>query len=288
MWYHNQTYQVASGDGGKLKRVWYIMDEVGSAIAHDSCEPNFRCAPFLYLFKGIAYSVIWPVADIQEGEIITRNFVQQLSSAESDLQMEARRLVLASYNPFNVPESFVSAFHSLTLNKQMKEIPHLKFSSPHAMKSESQHPSSKSLYSDFLSEEASAFLKETLGLKISDDPDNAEVIFVSSVTSEIIDSLDGGKWINHFNEENQFVEKTLLLQLVRNKFSNAKWFPTTYNLQSELAELIAEHYVGEYGHYWMVKASNSYRLNLKPVVTSDLTRITRMAEAGETVASRCK
>ena len=55
--------------------VWYLMDEVGSAISHSE-DPNFRCVPFLYgdAIKNASFSVIWPVKDVHQSQVVTRNF----------------------------------------------------------------------------------------------------------------------------------------------------------------------------------------------------------------------
>lgn len=46
--------------------VWYVMDEFGSQVQH-SDQPSCGMAPFFYVQGQLAYSVLWPLQDLQEG-----------------------------------------------------------------------------------------------------------------------------------------------------------------------------------------------------------------------------
>jgi len=46
--------------------LWYIMDEFGSRIQH-SDSPNVCLVPFCYTPTQTAFTVMWPVTDIDEG-----------------------------------------------------------------------------------------------------------------------------------------------------------------------------------------------------------------------------
>lgn len=46
--------------------VWYILDEFGSQVQH-SDRPSCSMAPFYYVQGGLAYSVLWPLQNLQEG-----------------------------------------------------------------------------------------------------------------------------------------------------------------------------------------------------------------------------
>ena len=66
-----------------------MTDEVGSAVVHSS-EPNCVMLPFIFS-RGhagtIPYSVLFPIKDIAQGEIITRDFVPK--DLEEKLQRQA-------------------------------------------------------------------------------------------------------------------------------------------------------------------------------------------------------
>jgi len=60
--------------------VWYVMDEFGSRIQH-SDMPSFKMAPLMYAPQGTAYSIIWPVKDLdQGGRFICAHCIGQLFS----------------------------------------------------------------------------------------------------------------------------------------------------------------------------------------------------------------
>jgi len=48
--------------------LWYVMDEFGSRIQH-SDNPNIRLVPFCYVPTKAAFTVMWPVTDIEDGGI---------------------------------------------------------------------------------------------------------------------------------------------------------------------------------------------------------------------------
>uniref|UniRef100_A0A9W3GCW1 Tubulin--tyrosine ligase-like protein 12 n=1 Tax=Camelus bactrianus TaxID=9837 RepID=A0A9W3GCW1_CAMBA len=73
MWKFNQTYQLAHGTAEEKVPVWYIMDEFGSRIQHAD-EPSFATAPFFYMPQQVAYTLLWPLRDLDTGEEVTRDF----------------------------------------------------------------------------------------------------------------------------------------------------------------------------------------------------------------------
>lgn len=46
--------------------VWYVMDEFGSRIQH-SDVPSFAAAPFFYAPQQVAYTLLWPLRDLDTG-----------------------------------------------------------------------------------------------------------------------------------------------------------------------------------------------------------------------------
>lgn len=46
--------------------VWYIMDEFGSRIQHADV-PSFATAPFFYMPQRVAYTLLWPLRDLDTG-----------------------------------------------------------------------------------------------------------------------------------------------------------------------------------------------------------------------------
>jgi tubulin--tyrosine ligase-like protein 12 len=81
MWAYAGTYRIVTEDQMDEENVWYINDEVGSAIRH-SDSPNFAIHPFIYAPSNkledphtITYSIAWPISDISEGETIFKDYL---------------------------------------------------------------------------------------------------------------------------------------------------------------------------------------------------------------------
>lgn len=55
--------------------LWYVMDELGSGIVHGD-EPNCRIIPFIYAAEQVTYSLLFPIRDINEGDRVTRDYVE--------------------------------------------------------------------------------------------------------------------------------------------------------------------------------------------------------------------
>ncbi|XP_032444923.1 tubulin--tyrosine ligase-like protein 12 isoform X6 [Xiphophorus hellerii] len=53
--------------------VWYIMDEFGSQVQHLD-HPSCCMAPFFYMQGQLAYTLLWPLQDLQEGDEVTRDY----------------------------------------------------------------------------------------------------------------------------------------------------------------------------------------------------------------------
>lgn len=57
--------------------VWYIMDEFGSRVQHSS-QPTCCMAPLFYTPQQIAYSVLWPLQDLENGGMHTKKCATEL------------------------------------------------------------------------------------------------------------------------------------------------------------------------------------------------------------------
>uniref|UniRef100_A0AAY5EY44 Tubulin--tyrosine ligase-like protein 12 SET-like domain-containing protein n=1 Tax=Electrophorus electricus TaxID=8005 RepID=A0AAY5EY44_ELEEL len=73
MWKFNQTYQLSQGSAEEKVPVWYIMDEFGSQVLHSS-RPSCCMAPLFYAPQQIAYTVLWPLQDLEHGDEVTRDY----------------------------------------------------------------------------------------------------------------------------------------------------------------------------------------------------------------------
>ncbi|VAH87061.1 unnamed protein product [Triticum turgidum subsp. durum] len=102
MWLYLMTYRLADEEKFDETPIWYVMDELGSAMRH-SDDANFRISPFLFMPEGklasaISYTILWPICDVHTGEECTRDF---LFGIGEDKQRSAR---LTAW--FHTPEKY--------------------------------------------------------------------------------------------------------------------------------------------------------------------------------------
>lgn len=84
IWMYNGAYRLAAE--GKLdeQSIWYVTDEVGTSLCH-SDQPNCKLLPFIYSPQNkleddttITYSILWPVQDLAENSILSRDFLYNI------------------------------------------------------------------------------------------------------------------------------------------------------------------------------------------------------------------
>ncbi|XP_073172967.1 tubulin--tyrosine ligase-like protein 12 isoform X2 [Lepidochelys kempii] len=122
MWKYNQTYQLSQGTAEEKVPVWYIMDEFGSRIQH-SDEPTFATAPLFYIPQQIAYTVLWPLRDLETGEEVTRDY------AYGETDRLIRKCMLLPWAPtevldvnYSTPEPSEDHYQAI-LNKNKEKLP---------------------------------------------------------------------------------------------------------------------------------------------------------------------
>ncbi|OQS03208.1 ubulin-tyrosine ligase [Thraustotheca clavata] len=74
VWKFANSYRLGHLPAEEAGTIWYIMDEFGSAIEHED-EPNFCMAPFYYVSGQCAFSIMWPIQDIENGDFVSRSYV---------------------------------------------------------------------------------------------------------------------------------------------------------------------------------------------------------------------
>ena len=84
-WKYAQTYSVGSAETIEDRMpVWYILDEFGSRIQHRDQDWSFRMVPFIYMPEGCAYSLLFPVQDLDHGEEVTRDYLEGPEAQDLD------------------------------------------------------------------------------------------------------------------------------------------------------------------------------------------------------------
>lgn len=287
MWFYNQTYEAFFPQSGIKKRLWYIMDEFGSAITHSN-EPNMRCVPFANTITGVFYSILWPVNDVNQEELCTRDFYPPLSPTEMSIQIEARMLGCSGELPGHCPFQFYLEEQNALLHINTPEGIVVTISSlsdaTASLTPTNMSGKVKKLYTDVLSGYCMDVL-ENIGCEVVTSAHEADTLWLSSLSS--ICNIKTNQKINRLVGEQYLLSPSLLSQQVIKCYGKVPWFPITFSLRYELALVCADHYQNV-GRYWIIKSAEQVKTSFEPVVTSNLQRVIRLAEPMALVASHCK
>ncbi|XP_063073620.1 tubulin--tyrosine ligase-like protein 12 [Engraulis encrasicolus] len=280
MWKYNQTYHLSQGSAEEKVPVWYIMDEFGSRVQHSN-QPSCCLAPFFYAPMQLAFSILWPRRDLENGEEVTRDYaygetnelvrqcrllpwipsdLEGVSSSTSEppnayfetiLRGNKESLPMA-IEPYSVPEGKVLRVYS-----EMKQVrDHL------------NHPRFQQVESE----------------------EEADVLWMYQHIRDYrkLSEERPQVMLNQFPCEVVVTTKDCLAAVSRrrgqeetNGTLSSPWIPMTFNLQTELPQFI-KHYQqtqqrGEDNH-WICKPWNLAR-GLDTHITSNINYIIRQRES---------
>ncbi|KAK3040364.1 hypothetical protein RJ639_026769, partial [Escallonia herrerae] len=285
MWSSLMTYRLADEEKIDETSVWYVMDELGSALRH-SDEPNFRVSPFLYMPDGklasaVSFSILWPTKTIQRGDECTRDFLFGIGEEKQ----RAARLTAWFHTPRGYfineyekywqkmePTSFVSAtMKSLTTSSLLRIDRGV-----------------LRVYTDIPSVEELLTRPE---FSITTDPKGADIIWTCMQVDEemrISAGLSDQQYINQFPFEACLVMKHHLAETVQKAHGSPEWFQPTYNLETNLTQVIGDYYVRErdgLDNLWILKPWNMAR-TIDTTVTGNLSAIIRLMETGPKICQK--
>ncbi|XP_034834080.1 tubulin--tyrosine ligase-like protein 12 [Maniola hyperantus] len=291
VWKYANTYAVESEQLSVEDRVpvWYVMDELGSGITH-SDSPNFRMVPFIHVPEQLTYTLLFPIENVDEGDIVTRNFVEGQYS--DPLQREAMLIPWRYYEHFD--ESFsqeepdVNYFLSGHIVETLPELELLT----------DRKPLSKlKVYSAY--EYINQYLT-TPEFEIVDNENDADILwFVNHFkTYKELSINSPQKFINQFPFEYVITIKDLLAIVARrvpetniemNELETLPvWLPTTFNMKTELPKLVAYYMQRKtqgLDNHWICKPYNLAR-GLDTYITDTLDFLCRLPLSGPKIAQK--
>ncbi|XP_036617053.1 tubulin--tyrosine ligase-like protein 12 [Trichosurus vulpecula] len=282
MWKYNQTYQLSQGTAEEKVPVWYIMDEFGSRIQH-SDEPSFATAPLFYMPQQIAYTVLWPLRDLETGEEVTRDF------AYGEMDQLIRKCVLLPWVPADVldissstPEP--SEEHYQAILEENKEKLPIGISPPTYPKSHVFR-----VYTDL--QQVLSNLKHPR-FQFTAAEAEADILYNFSHFKDYRKFSEERPHVmlNQFPCENLLTVKDCLASISRRAGGpeGPQWLPRTFNLRTELPQFISyfqqRERRGEDNH-WICKPWNLAR-SLDTHVTNSLHNIIRLRESAPKVVSK--
>uniref|UniRef100_UPI0037E7CEFF tubulin--tyrosine ligase-like protein 12 n=1 Tax=Semicossyphus pulcher TaxID=241346 RepID=UPI0037E7CEFF len=282
MWKYNQTYHLSQGSAEEKVPVWYVMDEFGSQVQH-SDQPTCGLAPFFYIQGQMAYSVLWPLQDLQEGDEVTRDYTYGETNAL------VRRCRLFPWIPADLggvssattepPDSYYETIlqenrEQLPVEIKAHDVPEDKilkvYSEMSQVTNNLTHPR----------------------FQLTEDKEEADIIWSYSHIKDYrkLSEERPHVMLNQFPCESVVTVKDCLAAVARRLKGGPApdWLPETFNLQTELAPFI-KHYQqrqerGEDNH-WICKPWNLAR-GLDTHITNNLDYIIRLRESAPKVV--CK
>ncbi|KAG5830699.1 hypothetical protein ANANG_G00313400 [Anguilla anguilla] len=275
MWKYNQTYQLSQGSAEEKVPVWYIMDEFGSQVQHSDL-PTCCMAPFFYAPQQMAYSVLWPLQDLDAGEEVTRDY------AYGERDPLVRKCRLLPWKPADMHEmsSFTpepSDQYYETISQENKEI----------LPSEIQpqvYPKDKvfKVYTEM--QQVLSHLKHP-SFEFTDSEEEADILWLYSHIRDYrkLSEERPHVLLNQFPCETVVTVKDCLASVARRTGGGhaADWLPRTFNLQTELPQLISHYQQNQErgsDNHWICKPWNLAR-GLDTHITDNLNYIIRQRES---------
>ncbi|KAK9525270.1 hypothetical protein VZT92_015997 [Zoarces viviparus] len=275
MWKYNQTYELSQGSPEDKVPVWYIMDEFGSRVQH-SDRPSCSMAPFFYVQGGLAYSVLWPLQDLQGGDEVTRDYTY----GETDPLV--RRCRLLPWIPADLEG--VSSVTTEPPDSYYKSI---------ALENKEQLPVEIQPYTvpeDQILKVYSNMSQVTNNLthprfQLTEEEEEADVVWSYNHIKDYrkLSEERPHVMLNQFPCESIVTVKDCMAAVARRAKGGSQpdWLPETFNLQSELPKFIKRYQQrqqrGEDNH-WICKPWNLAR-GLDTHITNNLDYIIRQRES---------
>ncbi|KAK4713757.1 hypothetical protein R3W88_019664 [Solanum pinnatisectum] len=285
MWLYLMTYRLADEEKIDETSVWYVMDELGSALRH-SDKPNFRVSPFLYMPEGnlasaVSYSILWPIDDVREGDECTRDYLFGIGEEKQ----RSARLTAWFHTPKNY---FIKEYE-----KYKNTLQSIKIASPvqgSSITSSLCRGDGRALrvYADIPQVEEYLTRPEFV---ITTEPKDADIIWTSMQIDEETKKATGindEQYINQFPFEACLVMKHHLAETIQKAHGLVKWLQPTYNLETQLSQLIGDFCVRErekLDNLWILKPWNMAR-TIDTTINSNLSAIIRLMETGPKICQK--
>ncbi|XP_027339561.1 tubulin--tyrosine ligase-like protein 12 [Abrus precatorius] len=284
MWQYLMTYRLADEEKLDETSVWYVMDELGSALRH-SDKPNFRVAPFLFMPEGnlasaVSFSILWPTQNVQKDDECTRDFLLGIGE---DKQRSAR-LTAWFHTPHNY---FIQAYEKHNQKLQSTSLlPPTIQSSGRSICQPDRCP--LRVYTDIPHVEEYLTHPE---FAITKEPKDADIIWTSVQVDEDTKRATGitdQQYINQFPFEACLVMKHHLAETIQKAHGSPQWLQPTYNLETHLSQLIGDYCVRKregLDNLWILKPWNMAR-TIDTTVTDNLPAIIRLMETGPKICQK--
>ncbi|XP_022084894.1 tubulin--tyrosine ligase-like protein 12 isoform X1 [Acanthaster planci] len=278
-WRYSRTYSVnAQGLIAEDRQpVWYILDEFGSQILHDD-TPSCRLVPFFYVPHQIAYSLLFPLRDLEYGDDVT---VDYAFPAQDSLMRQIRLLPWQPCDLTHIdtvqPEPDLDYMTRVCncISPEVGANPVLRDISGQ-LRVYSDHP------------QTLANLHHPR-FEFVDKEEEADILFVKETFRDFRKlSNDTHQYVSQFPGEKLIVTKDMLALTSRRAAGKdqlgascgPKWLPVTFDLWNNLPQFVSYFQQQEKKgapNIWICKPFNLAR-GLDTTVASNLNQIIRQTE----------
>lgn len=289
VWKFANTYAIGGNEFSVEDRVpvWYVLDELGSGITH-SDNPNFRAVPFIHVTDQMTYTLLFPIENVEQGDIVTRNFVE--GQYPDNLQREAMLIPWKEYEHFDDDWNQVEPDSNYFIEGHiMESLPTLELLKDRKLPEKIKVFSEYSFINDYLT--APEF-------EIVNNEEEADVLWYINhfKTFNELSENSPNKFVNQFPFEYVITIKDLLAIVARRGSKQAiedletypLWLPTTYNMKTELPKLVAYYMQRQKAgldNHWICKPYNLAR-GLDTYITHNLDFLCRLPLTGPKIAQK--
>ncbi|KAI5633049.1 tubulin-tyrosine ligase family domain-containing protein [Phthorimaea operculella] len=294
VWKFAQTYAIGDMNSSVEERtpVWYVLDELGSGIMH-SDEPNFRAVPFYHTSSQMAYTLLFPIENVEQGDTITRNYVEG-----RDIEPRQREAMLIPWKQYN---HFYEDFTTTEPDRNYFIEGHIVETLPDLeLLNNTQRPPLTKLkvYAEY--EYINEYLRSP-DFEIVDNEEEADILWYMNHfrTFNELSTNSPNKFVNQFPFEFVVTIKDLLTIIARrcndrsvtngNKFETSPaWWPTTFNMKTELPQLVAYYMQRKQAgldNHWICKPYNLAR-GLDTYITDNLNFLCVLPQSGPKIAQK--
>uniref|UniRef100_A0A0E0NQI2 Tubulin--tyrosine ligase-like protein 12 SET-like domain-containing protein n=1 Tax=Oryza rufipogon TaxID=4529 RepID=A0A0E0NQI2_ORYRU len=248
MWLYLMTYRLADEEKIDETPVWYVMDELGSAMRH-SDDANFRIAPFLFMPDVTQFCGLFMMFILEKSALEFRKYKEQLQSSSI---CPSRKVtpVTKSIRP--------SDGHALRVFTDIPQVEEFLTRPEFVLTSD---PKEADII--WVSMQVDSELKNALG-------------------------LTDQQYTNQFPFEACLVMKHHLAETIHKAWGSPEWLQPTYNLETHLSPLIGDYCVRKrdgMDNLWIMKPWNMAR-TIDTTVTGDLSAIIRLMETGPKICQK--
>uniref|UniRef100_A0A674NQD6 Tubulin tyrosine ligase-like family, member 12 n=1 Tax=Takifugu rubripes TaxID=31033 RepID=A0A674NQD6_TAKRU len=277
MWKYNQTYHLNQGSAEEKVPVWYIMDEFGCKVQH-SDHPSCAMVPFFYIQGQLAYSLLWPLQDLQKGDEVTRDYTY------GETNPLVKRCRLLPWIPGDLEEVNIvtteppDAYYESVISENKEQLP--------VEIKPSTVPQNKifKVYSEML--QVTNNLTHP-GFQITEEEEEADILWKYNHIKDYrtLSEKKPHVMLNQFPCESLVTVKDCLAAVARRVAGGPSpaWLPETFNLQIELPQFIKNYqqrqkWLDYFNNHWICKPWNLAR-GLDTHITNNLDYIIRQRES---------